>query len=149
MTFPFRRRGSQANKKVFEYKGKKFASKAEMTFAEWMDQWKITWVYEPLAFKYVLPDRKYTPDFKVSRKDGTYFYVEFKGWLRPEDRTKMRAFKLSHPTEDVRFVFSNGNKPITKSSKTTYGQWAEKHGFPWAQNEIPDEWMEQEVKEAE
>jgi predicted nuclease of restriction endonuclease-like RecB superfamily len=141
MTFPFRRRS--VNRKEYRYQGQKFASKAERDFAEWMDHWKITWMYEPESFKYVLPDRKYTPDFRVARNDGSYFYVEFKGWLRPEDRTKMKAFKLSHPDIDVRFVFLKANKLITKNSKTTYSAWAEQHGFKWAENEIPDEWLEE------
>ena len=140
MTWPYRQKRNP-NRKEYEYQGQKFASKAERDFAAWMDEWRITWFYEPESFKYVLPDRKYTPDFKVARNDGSYFYVEFKGWLRPEDRTKMKAFKASHPNVDVRFVFLNANKPITKNSKTTYAMWAEQHGFMWAQKEIPDEWL--------
>jgi len=106
-----------------------------------MDTWNIEWEYEPEKFEYVLPGRRYTPDFKVTRSDGTTFMAEYKGYLRPEDRTKMVAVQQSHPDLDIRFIFGNAKKLITKGSKTTYGMWATKHGFPWAEKTIPDEWL--------
>jgi predicted nuclease of restriction endonuclease-like RecB superfamily len=145
MTGPFHRGygKSPIKRKVHEYKGQKMASKGEVELAKWMDQNKIFWMYEPEVFRYVLPGRRYTPDFKVERKDGSFFYVEFKGWLRPEDRTKMIAFHKSNPEVDIRFVFANAEKTITKTSKTTYGQWAAKHGFIYAHGTIPARWLEE------
>lgn len=126
----------------YMYNSVRMASKGEVKLATWMDEWKIPWEYEAESFNYILPPRKYTPDFKITCSDGTFFFVEYKGWLRPEDRTKMKAFKQANPSVDVRFVFANANKAILKGSKTTYGAWADKLGFPWAENEIPDVWLE-------
>jgi predicted nuclease of restriction endonuclease-like RecB superfamily len=106
-----------------------------------MDDNKIHWMYEPESFPWQPPKKKYTPDFKIMKKDRTYFYVEYKGYLRPEDRTKMLAFKKQYPDIDIRFVFMNARKPIYKGSKTTYSQWAEKNGFPWAEKELPKGWL--------
>lgn len=130
-------------RKKITYKGQVMASKAEVNFAMWMDEMKIEWMYEPEKWDWVPPKRKYTPDFKVMRKDGTYFFVEYKGWLRPEDRTKMKAIKQQYPYIDIRFIFTNASKPIYKGSKTTYAGWAEQHGFFWAEKIMPEEWLEE------
>jgi len=118
-----------------------FASLAEQRFAKEMDSAKITWIYEADSFHWWPPRRKYTPDFKVYKKDCSFFYVEYKGYLRPGDRTKMRAIKDQYPQLDIRFVFQNAKKKLYKGSKTTYAEWAERYGFPWADKMIPKEWL--------
>ena len=132
-------------RKKFIYRGISFASKAERNFAEWMDNNNIPWMYESEKFYYVLPTRRYTPDFKVSRNNGSYFFVEFKGYLRPEDRTKIKAFIEQNPEIDFRIIFLNKNNKINPRSNTTYAEWAEKLSIPYAQKEIPKEWMEEIV----
>ena len=148
----FRRKKGAAPKpkKKFPYAGIKFASKKEMEFAQECDRIGITWFYEPEKWDWVPPKKKYTPDFKVARKDGSYFFVEYKGYLRPEDRTKMRAIKKQYPDLDIRFVFQNAKKPISKTPKkdgtlTTYADWAENLGFPWAEAFMPAEWLKEEA----
>jgi predicted nuclease of restriction endonuclease-like RecB superfamily len=136
-------RKRKPRRRVHPYKGCKMASKAEVTFAEEMDRLDIPWLYEPEALQWEPPKRKYTPDFKVMRPDGTYFFVEYKGYLRPNDKTKMKAIKQQHPDVDIRFVFQNARKPIYKESKTTYAMWAEKQGYLWAEGFIPAEWLKE------
>lgn len=94
-------------------------------------------VYEARKFKYI-SEHSYTPDLYFPHKN---LYIEYKGYFRPEDRTKMRQVKLAHPDLDLRIVFQKADKTITKSSKTTYGQWCDKNGFLWAQAEVPKEWL--------
>jgi len=53
----------------------------------------------------------------------------------------MKAVKKQWPKMDIRFVFQNANNKLNKRSKTTYAQWADKHGFPWAHKRIPEEWL--------
>jgi len=48
-----------------------------------------------------------------------------------------------HPGLDLRIIFQDASKKITKNSPTTYGMWATKHGFKWGQQIIPFEWMEE------
>jgi predicted nuclease of restriction endonuclease-like RecB superfamily len=117
------------------------ASKAEVRFAEWMDANKLCWLYEPEKLDWVPPKRTYTPDFKIRRRDGSYFFVEYKGYLRPEDKTKMAAVRKQYPNLDIRFVFMKANKPSYKGAKTTYADWAEKNGYLWAELTIPEEWL--------
>lgn len=101
--------------------------------------------YEPLEpiVRYVVPAR-YIPDFKLP--NGVL--VESKGWLRPRDRAKMARVKLENPGLDIRFVFQRANSRVGKSSNSLmYWQWAEKHGFPWAEGLIPAEWWDEPKKE--
>ena len=102
----------------------------------------VTIAYEPDRIIYVT-QRKYVPDLKFTRKNGTIFYVELKGWLRPEDRTKMIAVKAFNPDLDIRILFAQDNF-LYKGSKTKYSEWARKNGFPFAFGvTIPKEWLKE------
>jgi len=119
-------------------------SKPEVDFAKWMDENQISWKYELAKLEYTLPGRRYCPDFWLLPLPwGRQMVCEVKGWLRPEDRTKMIAVRDQHPEVDIRFIFVNASKTLSKKSKTTYGMWATKHGFLWAEKTIPKEWMEE------
>lgn len=96
-------------------------------------------LYEPQSVKifYNIPFR-YIPDFVLPNG----IIVEAKGYLRPRDRTKMRKVKEQNPDLDIRFVFQNARNRLTKSKNSeTYGEWAERIGFPWAEGRIPDSWF--------
>lgn len=95
--------------------------------------------YETENIPYVV-EHHYTPDFVITRKDGSKLYIEAKGWLRSEDKRKMRAVKLQHPTYDIRIVFQKDN-PLYKGSKSKYSDWARKLGFPYAIGTIPKDWI--------
>lgn len=99
--------------------------------------------FETDELKYTVPStvHKYTPDFKLFRSDGSFFFIETKGYLRPEDRKKHLQVRLSNPEIEIRFLFQNSTKPIRKGSPTTYGKWAEKNGFQYADKSIPEDWF--------
>lgn len=98
----------------------------------------VDFEYEKLKIKYqVNKTSTYTPDFKLPNG----IIVETKGRFVVADRMKHLLIKEQHPELDIRFVFSNANVRLTKTSKTTYGQWADKHGFKWANKLIPPEWL--------
>jgi len=99
-------------------------------------------LFEPDKIPYLWPQRSstYCPDFKLP-KVGGYFYVETKGRFVVADRQKHLLIKQQCPEIDIRFVFSNQNAKLYRGSKTTYAQWAEKHGFKYAHRTIPDEWL--------
>lgn len=141
-------------RKKFPYSGYNMASKSETVFAEWCDEMGIQWIYEPEKFNWYPPQpkiRKYTPDFKIINRKGKIFFVEFKGWLRPADKTKMKAVKHQRPDLDIRFVFAKGDKPVVgakprkNGTKMTHAEWAEKYGYKWAEGTIPDAWLEEEI----
>jgi len=109
----------------------------EHQLALYLRKKRVKFKYESLALPYS-SDHIYKPDFILANG----IIIEAKGEFRPADRRKMLLVKGQHPDLDIRFVFQNANNKLNKKSKTTYGQWADKHGFPWAHNVIPNEWIE-------
>jgi Phage endonuclease I len=94
--------------------------------------------YETTKIKYrVEKDCLYTPDFVLPNG----IIIEGKGRLVTSDRMKHLYIQKQHPHLDIRFVFSNSKVKINKGSKTSYGDWATKHGFKYADKQIPEEWL--------
>lgn len=90
----------------------------------------LDYQYEVTKLDYILKKR-YIPDFTVTTNNGDLIYIEVKGYLRPEDRTKMLAVKKANPNKTIVFIFQNANNRLNKNSKTTYGEWATKNNFLW------------------
>ncbi len=86
------------------------------------------WEYEPIKLPYTIP-HTYTPDFV---HHGTRTIIESKGRFTQSDRQKMIAVKAQHPDWTFHILFQNPNLKISKGSKTTYAQWAERNGFQWS-----------------
>ncbi len=97
--------------------------------------------YEQHKINYIKPatHHKYTPDFRLPNG----IFVETKGRFITADRKKHLLIKEQHPELDIRFLFQNANNRISKKSKTTYADWCNKHGFLYAEKEIPKEWLSQ------
>ena len=76
--------------------------------------------------------RHYIPDFILDTPNGKV-YIELKGYLRPEHKAKMVAVKRQHPELDIRILFY--------ARKKEYIRWAEKNGFRYAFEKIPQEWI--------
>lgn len=102
--------------------------------------------YEPKPpIPYVQPakNRKYTPDFVLTKKDGSVLVIETKGRLTLEDRNKHLYIKATYPDIDIRFVFSNIRAKIYKGANTTHGQWATGLGYKCAHKTIPEDWLDE------
>ena len=116
----------------------KFRSKFEKRIWENGDG-RCGLVYEPKSpvISYHTTAR-YIPDFYL----GNGVYVESKGYFNSRDRGKMLRVKAQNPELDIRMLFQRANNRITKSPNSLmYWEWAEKHGFPWAEGDvIPEEW---------
>lgn len=102
--------------------------------------------YESDKYPYTTT-HKYIPDFKVTREDGSVFYIETKGngrsWT-PQVRQKMLMIKEQHPELDIRFLFYSDGPFGTKrkdGSRMTQSQWAEKYNFIYAIRDMPDDWL--------
>lgn len=95
--------------------------------------------YETEEIAYTVP-HKYIPDFVLSFKDGRVIYVEAKGYLRPEDRTKLLAVKAQNPEKDIRLVFAQDNK-LHRRTRTRYSDWCKKNDITFAVGEIPADWI--------
>ena len=114
-----------------------YRSQLEAKVASYLDLNNAPFLYECSKYPYVTRS-KYTPDFFL--KNGVI--IEAKGWFPPKDRRKLLAVKEQHPELDLRLIFQR-NQLLTKKSKTTYGEWATKHGFPWCvYPDIPQSWLE-------
>lgn len=96
--------------------------------------------YEPSdpVIRYHLP-KCYIPDFVL----GNGILVEAKGYFKSADRTKMLRIRKENPDLDIRFLFQRANNRLTKSPNSMmYWEWAEKHGFKWAEGDkIPEKWF--------
>ena len=115
-----------------------YRSKFEVRVAADLGKRKIDFQYEKVSFDYVPKIRNYTPDFYLPESK---IYIETKGRLTTNDRVKHLLIKDQYPDLDIRFVFVNANNKISRTSKTTYANWCDRHKFLWAENLVPMEWL--------
>lgn len=113
----------------------------EEKIAEELAAQKVAFSFESLTIEYIKPAKRchYTPDFILPNG----IIVETKGRFVTADRQKHLLIKAQHPELDIRFVFNYSKSRISKKSKTTYAMWCEKHGFQYADESIPPEWLEE------
>lgn len=102
--------------------------------------------YESFVIPYTKPAKpsRYTPDWWLP--NGVI--IESKGRFLSDDRAKHDLIREQHPYLDVRFVFSNANARISKTSKTTYAAWCTKRGILYSHKHIPLQWFQEPVNEA-
>jgi hypothetical protein len=100
---------------------------------------KVEYETEKVAYTIPASQHTYNPDFKLPNG----IFVETKGRFVAADRKKHLLVKAQNPTLDIRFVFSNSKNKITKTSKTTYGDWCDKNGYTYSDKIIPDSWFEE------
>lgn len=75
--------------------------------------------------------RTYTPDLHVTPSDtepqAEPYYIEAKGYLRPKERSLLRAFYKAHPDAPVRFLlqrdFPAGAKSKVTGTRSSIVQW--------------------------
>jgi hypothetical protein len=115
--------------------GTPYRSKFEVGIAADLEARGVPFEYEKLRLKYTT-EHTYKPDFTA----GTVV-IEAKGYFTSEDRSKLLAVKKANPDLDLRLLFQRASNKLFKESETTYADWADKHGFPWAEGRVPDEWL--------
>ena len=109
----------------------KFKNKFEEKTYKALKRAKVIVSYESEKLPYILA-RHYIPDFILSTPLGKV-YIECKGYLRPEDKSKLVAVKKIHPHVDLRILFYSSNKKYIK--------WCEKHRIPYAIEKVPKLWL--------
>jgi len=100
---------------------------------------KCAFEYETKRIPYTPKIKHYTPDFIL--ENG--IIVETKGRFLSTDRAKHLLIKQQHPDLDIRFVFTNPRQRISKRSKTTYGDWCDKHKYKYAEGLVPASWTKE------
>jgi hypothetical protein len=118
-----------------------YRSGLEDKVAEQIRSLSIPVIYEGASIKYTPPlkERGYKPDFILPNG----IIIETKGRFVTADRQKHKHISDQHPYLDIRFVFSNPNNRISKTSRTTYAKWCEDYGFTYAAKLIPREWFKE------
>ncbi len=115
----------------------KYRSKLEERIAELLEGLGVSFEYESAKIPYTI-QHHYHPDFLLPN----YIYLEAKGYWDPKDRRKILAVKKDNPDIDLRMVFQSPYNKISKTSKTTYAQWCERHDIPWTSfHNIPLDWL--------
>ena len=116
-----------------------YRSGFEHKVSEQLSEQKIKFGYENTVIDYIKPEthHKYTIDFTLPNG----ILIETKGRWVIEDRKKHLLIKKQHPELDIRLVFQSAKTKIRKGSKTTYGDWCDKHGIIWAEKKIPESWF--------
>lgn len=129
----------------------RYRSKLEEQIAKQLETEGIEFTYEQLKIPYTVPERtsKYVTDFVIGPEERPII-IEAKGRFAhhqssdAKERQKFILLKQQFPDLDIRFVFQSKNTKIYPSSKTTVSQWAETHGFLWAdKGKIPQEWLDE------
>lgn len=122
-----------------------FRSGLEEHVADQLDQLGVSFEYESMVIKYTRPEKihRYTPDFIILSNN---IIVETKGRFLTKDRQKHLLIKKQNPDLDIRFVFSNPNQRISKTSKTTYAKWCDSKGFLYAKQTIPTTWLKEKAR---
>ena len=118
---------------------KGYRSGLELKVSEQLNEAKISFGYEDTVIPYTKPatKHKYTIDFRLPNG----ILIEAKGRWTLEDRKKHLLIKKQHPDLDIRIVFQSAKTKIRKGSKTTYGDFCDKHGIAWSEKSIPEEWL--------
>ncbi len=118
----------------------RFRSGLEKRTAAYLRKNKVKFEYETLKVKWQDTRIKtYTPDFVLPNG----IIIETKGRFVPSDRLKHLMIREQRPDLDIRFVFSNPHAKLNKGAKSTYADWCDKHGFLYAKETIPIEWLKE------
>lgn len=140
-----------AGRRRVQFKKTGSRSSFEMKIKDDLTERGIPFEYETVKLSYtkitcphcegVADKGVYTPDFIIPKTKQSRLIVEGKGYFDAPNRTLMLRVKRDNPLEDIRFLFYR-NSLIGKKSKTTYGMWCDKHGFPWAVGtSVPESWI--------
>jgi hypothetical protein len=139
---PWNQRKTQARKAVWN-----FDSKQEKVFAErelaGLEERGIKCEREVTKVTFTPPSKSRTKlwDFTLTLTSGKVIVIEYKGWWDRDTRLKEIMAIEQNPGIDVRYVFSNAETKIYKSSPTTYGDYCAKRGIRYSTKTIPLNWL--------
>jgi hypothetical protein len=101
--------------------GRYFRSSWEANYARYLNWLKslgeiTAWDFEVDTFEFPVKrgSKFYTPDFKVTERDGSVRYHEIKGWMDQKSATKLKRMKTHYPTVTVVLVDAKAYHAIAK-----------------------------------
>lgn len=146
-TLTFKRHRNPTKRQHFRGLAAGYRSGLEEAIGDEIKRLGIPLLYETEKVPYRIPSRdaKYTPDFKMPKVDGGFYYLETKGLWTVSDRAKHLLIQKQHPELDIRLLFSNANTKLYKGSPTSYKVYCEKHGLTWAHKHLPQDWIDESL----
>lgn len=86
------------------------------------------WEYEPYTFEYPVKkgNKWYTPDFRVFFTDGSYMWIEVKGWMDKNSEVKLKRFARYYPDEPLWLIDSKYYKKLEKEYSDKVELWEKK-----------------------
>lgn len=139
------RRKPIKNDKGTNTNGEKVRSGFEAKLTNRLAEMNVPYEYEAVRIPFTPAPkvRHYTPD--IILPNG--LIIEIKGRFMSDDRQKHKYIKEQYPNLDIRFVFMRATQKLTKTSKTSYGDWCKSYGFKYAEGVIPKAWIEEPMNE--
>ena len=125
------KRGSRQGKRA-DLNNQFFRSAWEANYARYLTflikQRKVhAWEFEPETFWFEeikKGTRSYLPDFKIWKtEDSDPYYVEIKGWLDPQSKTKLKRMAKYYPDVRVELVNAKEYNAIKKSVSMLIPGW--------------------------
>jgi len=112
-------------------KEKFYRSKWEANYARYLEyslnkKWIKGWEHEPKTFwfeKIKRGTRSYLPDFQIFNNDGSYHWVEVKGWMDDRSKTKIKRFKKYFPNEKLIIIDGKWFKENNCKMKVIISSW--------------------------
>lgn len=86
----------------------------------------LSWEFEPDTFEFhriKRGTRFYTPDFKVTNKDGSVEYHEVKGWMNPASKTKLSRMARYYPAVKIVLIDAPVYRALTKQLRGLIPAW--------------------------
>ena len=115
----------------------RFRSGLERQIADLLNKYNVVFEYETLKVPYTI-EHEYNPDFILENGN----VLEAKGYFDPADRRKILAVVKQNPELNLKMIFQDPNKKISKRSKTSYAAWCDKHGIQWCSYaKLPIDWI--------
>ena len=131
MPFPRRKVVNRSQGKAPDLGDVHYRSKWERNVARYLNELvrrgllvRVTFEEETMWFPAVSRGvRSYTPDFKCTRPDGTFYYVEVKGWMDPKSKTKLKRAKLYYPDREIQVVNAATYNKLCKAYFRVLPHW--------------------------
>jgi len=86
----------------------------------------VSWEHEPVTFwfeKIRRGVRSYKPDFRVVEDGKEPYFIEVKGWMDPQSKTKLKRMKKYHPLVTVDVIDSKRYAVIKKQLQHVVEGW--------------------------
>lgn len=67
--------------------------------------------------------RSYTPDFRITRPNGSVYFVEVKGWMDPKSKTKIARMGRYHPTVELQVFDAKAYRELARKLGPAIPEW--------------------------